>query len=160
MLAFYHIGVGFSARRAPLAEEAAPSEEVAPPEEPEGKAPAESLAPAIDWERWIGVRGAAVVGAAILGLAGLLFLKYSIEHGLIPPAVRVAAGLLAGAGVVLLYASVWAARTLYALIGSGFAFVLMVLVTVACGVLSWRHRSRVIAVLGLAGGFATPALAC
>ena len=34
----------------------------------------------------------------------------------------------------------------------------MVLVTAAAGVLAWRHRSRVIAVLGLAGGFATPFL--
>jgi len=157
-----------------------PPEPPAPTPEPPAPAPAP---PRIDWERWIGVRGAAVVGAAVLGLAGLLFLKYSIEQGLVPPPVRVAAAVLAGlgclvgseslrrrehryeatadalagAGVVLLYGAVWAARTLYALIGAPFAFALMVLVTLACGALSWRHASRVIAVLGLAGGFAAPA---
>ena len=138
----------------------------------------------MDWERWVGVRGAAVLGGVVLALAGFLFLKFSIEQGLIPPTVRVALGFLAGvaciggsealrkreqdyqatanalagAGIVLLYAAVWAARVLYGLIGSGPAFFLMVLVTVACGVLSWRYGSLVIAVLGLVGGFATPAL--
>ncbi|MEX2300676.1 MAG: DUF2339 domain-containing protein [Bryobacterales bacterium] len=136
----------------------------------------------IDWEQWIGVRGAAVLGAIVLALAAVLFLRYSIEHGLIPPIVRVAVGLLvgagsivaserlrqrgyattanalAGAGVIILYASVWAARALYELIGAGFAYVLMILVTVTCGLLSWRHSAREIAVLGLAGGFATPIL--
>jgi uncharacterized membrane protein len=169
--------------------------EVAPPPPVEAAAPlppVEAAPPVperpepprrIDWERWIGVRGAAVVGAAIFGLAGLLFVKYSIEAGLIPPPVRVAAAVvvglgcmaagealrrrhrygatadaLAGAGVVVLYGAVWAARTLYGLIESGLAFALMALVTVACGALSWRHGSRVTAVLGLVGGFATPGL--
>ncbi len=68
------------------------------------------------------------------------------------------ANALAGAGVVLLYASVWAARVLYELIPGALAFVLMALVTAACGVLSWRYRSLVVAALGLVGGFATPAL--
>lgn len=159
----------------PVAAPAPPGTAVPPPPEPRR---------GIDWERWIGVRGAAVVGAAILGLAGLLFVKYWIEAGLISPPVRVAAGVLAGlgslaasealrrsrhgygatadalagAGVVLLYGAVWAARALYALIGSGLAFALMALVTVACGALSWRRGSRVTAVLGLVGGFATPGL--
>jgi uncharacterized membrane protein len=77
----------------------------------------------------------------MLALASLLFFKYSIEHGLIPPAVRVALGLgagiacifgsewlrprrqpaaanaLAGGGVVVLYASLWAALHLYHLVG-------------------------------------------
>ncbi len=163
-----------STAEAPAAEsEAAPAPE-RPPSPPTR----------IDWERWVGVRGAAVLGSAVLALAGFLFLKFSIEQGLIPPGVRVALGLLsgvgclvgseslrrrfndyqatanalAGAGVVLLYAAVWAAGVLYALIPSGFAFGLMALVTVACGVLSWRYSSLVIAVLGLVGGFATPAL--
>jgi hypothetical protein len=37
----------------------------------------------IDWEQWIGVRGAAVLAAPV-ALAGLYFFN-SIEHGLIPP---------------------------------------------------------------------------
>ena len=135
----------------------------------------------IDWERWIGIRGAALLGGIVMAVAALLFLQYSIEHGLILPPVRVALGFLAGAGsilisaklrreyrttanalagsgIVILYASVWAARILYDLIGSGLGFAFMILVTVACGLLSWRHRARDIALLGLIGGFATPLL--
>ena len=136
----------------------------------------------IDWERWIGVRGAAVLGGVVLALAGILFVRYSIERGLISPALRVAMGILAGlgaigwsqrlrsrgyrinadalagAGIVLLYAALWAAHALYGFLGAGAAYALMSLVTVACGVLSWRNASLLIAVLGLVGGFATPFL--
>ena len=136
----------------------------------------------IDWERWIGLRGAAVLGAIALALAGLLFFQYSIQRGLITPPMRVAIGAvvglaciggselirfrgykytaegLAGAGVVILYAAFWAAQALYALISIGPAFALMALVTVACCVLALRHSSQVVAVLGLVGGFATPIL--
>lgn len=146
--------------------------------EPASEAPWER----IDWERWIGVRGAALLGGIVLALAALLFLQYSIEKGLIPPIVRVALGLLtgvgavggsellrkrgyrtqanalAGAGAVILYASLWAARNLYDLIGVGLTLFSMILVTVTCGMLSWRHNAREIAVLGLVGGFASPIL--
>ena len=155
---------------------------VAPPAAPSSPPPSRPAPIRIDWERWIGVRGAAVLGAVVLALAALLFLKYSIEHGLIPPIVRVIAGALAGvgsiwggealrkrtyvtqanalagAGVVILYASFWAAHRLYGLIPASVGYGLMILVTVACGALAWRHRSLVIAVLGLVGGFATPLL--
>ena len=108
----------------------------------------------VDWEQWVGVRGAAVLGGIVLALAALLFLKYSIEHGLIPPIVRVIAGVvagvgaiwgsevlrkrdyettansLAGSGVVILYAAFWAANRLYGLIPTAPAFGLMILVII------------------------------
>jgi len=164
-----------------------PAAPAPPPAPPPPFAVAEPAAPRmsafeIDWEQWVGVRGAAVAGGVVLALAALLFFKYTIEHGLIPPIVRVIAGVvagmaaiwgsevlrkrgyepvanaLAGAGVVGLYASFWAANRLYGFIPTVPSYVLMILVTVACGVLSWRHRSLVIAILGLAGGFVTPLL--
>jgi uncharacterized membrane protein len=122
------------------------------------------------------------VGAVALGLAGLLFFKYSIEKGLITPAMRVVLGTLtglgclvgsewlrrreyrqtaeaiAGAGVVILYAAFWASHVLYRLVPMGVVFGLMVLVTAACCLLAVRHGSLVVAVLGLIGGFATPLL--
>ncbi|MFQ5349464.1 MAG: DUF2339 domain-containing protein [Thermoanaerobaculia bacterium] len=149
-----------------------------PPRPPPPKRPSRAMQ--IDWERWIGVRGAAVLGGAVLALAAILFLKFSIERGLIPPVVRVTLGIVAGlaavggaevlrkraygatanalsgAGIVILYASIWAAHRLYDLVPVPLAFSLMVLVTATCGLLSWRHRSLVIATLGLVGGFATP----
>ena len=164
---------------------------VAPPPAapPSGEPPPSDLGsstggdgPKIDWERWIGLRGAAVLGGVVLALAALLFLKYSIDAGYLKPVVRVAlavfAGLgalvgslalrrrgyettanaLAGAGIVTLYGAVWAAKALYSLVGAGLAYPLMILVTLVCGLYSWRFRSLVVAVLGLFGGFATPAL--
>jgi uncharacterized membrane protein len=157
-----------------------------PPAPPDAEqpvyAPPAAARSGIEWERLIGVRGAALLGAIVLGLAALLFLQYSIEHGLIPPIVRVAIGFLVGAsaivgseflrrrgyistanalaggGVIVLYAATWAAKNLYGFIDTGLAFALMSLTTAVCGLLSWRHAAREIALLGLAGGFATPLL--
>jgi uncharacterized membrane protein len=138
--------------------------------------------PRIEWERWIGVRGAAAAGGIVLALAALLFFQYSIEHGLISQTMRVvlgaivglcclvgsewlvrrsqeaAANALAGAGVVILYGATWAAQNLYGLIGSLPAFALMILVTVVCVTLAVSRDAPFIAVLGLLGGFATPIL--
>jgi uncharacterized membrane protein len=134
----------------------------------------------VDWESWLGVRGAAVLGGVVLALAGLYFFQYSIENNLIPPWLRVTSGTLiglacilgaewkarerypesanaiVGAGVVILYAAIWAARVLYDLIGLELAFGSMIAVTAACTALSYRHTSLVIAMIGLVGGFATP----
>ncbi|HEV7731305.1 MAG TPA: DUF2339 domain-containing protein [Candidatus Binatia bacterium] len=155
------------------------SEPPPPLPEPEPAAPPVK----IDWERWIGVRGAAVLGGIVLAMAGLFFFRYSIEHGLFPPWLRVVLGTLAGiaclvgselvmrrryagtadavagAGIVILYAAFWAAANLYDLIGTGTLFVLLVAVTATGGTLSWRHGSLLIAVLGLIGGFLTPIFA-
>ncbi len=149
-----------------------------PPAPPEPPPPPKQ--PPIDWERWIGIRGAAVLGGVVLALAGLLFFQYSIQHGLITPPMRVVLGLgtglfaivasewlrprgynaaaeaLAGGGVVVLYAALWAGHTLYQLIPLTVCFALMVLVTATCGLLAVRHASQLVAVLGLIGGFATP----
>jgi uncharacterized membrane protein len=174
------------APEAPEASTVEPERPASP--EPPPLPPRESLAPPpkppmrINWEQWIGVRGAAVLGAIVLALAAILFLKFSIERGLIPPIVRVAlavlvgvgalvgaewlrkrayepaANALSGGGVVVLYAAIWAARVLYEFIPSGVAFVFMALVTLVCGLLSWRHRSLVVALIGLTGGFLTPLL--
>ena len=144
--------------------------------------PPSAAGPGIDWERLFGVRAAAVLGGVALALAGLLFFKYSIEHGLIPPWLRVVLGTvvglgcvaasewslrrryagtanaLGGAGIVVLYAAFWAASALYGLVPMAAGFVLMIAVTGTCTVLAARHASLEIAVLGLAGGFATPLL--
>ena len=136
----------------------------------------------IDWERWIGIRGAAVLGGIALALAGLLFFQYSIQRGLITPPMRVALGIVvgiaclvasellrprgfraaaegvSGAGVTILYAAIWAAHSLYQLLGGAPTFVLMALVTATCGWMAVRHSSQVVAVFGLIGGFATPLL--
>jgi uncharacterized membrane protein len=150
-------------------------------EDPDGAAP-EPPGPSIDWEQWIGVRGAAALGAIVLVVAGIYFFRYSIEHGLITPSMRVALGVavglgcilagelrlhathpplakfLAGAGSAILYLAFWASAAMYHLIPSVAAFALMALVTATCGLLAVRRSSIAIAILGLFGGFATPIL--
>ncbi len=164
---------------APLpAQSAARSAEVEPSPEPLSERPAPAFR--MDWERWLGVRGAAALGACVLVIAGLYFFKYSMEQGLISPTLRVLLGALAGlgglaasermirrdytvlanwlagAGIAILYIAFWAAHGVYGLIGMPAAFGLMILVTGLCGFLAVRRQAMVIAVLGLLGGFATP----
>jgi hypothetical protein len=153
-----------------------------PAERPRAPSVRRPALPHVDWERWIGVRGAAVLGGVVLALAGLYFFQYSIEHGLIPPWLRVLFGTVAGVGciagaelrarrryealanalvgggTVILYAAFWAASVRYQLVGMGFGFVLMIAVTGACTMLAYRHASLVIAMIGLIGGFLTPFL--
>lgn len=145
-----------------------------PPRPSEG-----SVAP---WERLAGGRLLIWVGGAALALGGVFLVRYSIELGLIGPAVRmalaallgsalVAAGeaarrrldepriaqALVGSGVLVLYATAYGAHLLYGFYGVGAAFALMALVAAAGLALSLRHGWGV-AALGLVGGFATPAL--
>ena len=158
-----------------------------PPPEPPPAAPVPPRAPPppprppIEWEKWIGIRGAAVLGGIVFAMAGVYLFRYSVQQGWISPMVRVAtamfAGLggliagqrlrqrypitahaLSGGGVVVLYAATWAAKALYDLIPLPLAFVLMVLVTAVAGVLAVRQNNRLVAYLGLVGGFATPLL--
>jgi uncharacterized membrane protein len=136
----------------------------------------------LEWERLLGVRGAAVVGGIVLALAGLLFVQHSIRQGWITPGLRVAlaagvgalslalsefwfrrgyaqaANALAGAGAVLLFGALWAGRALYGLFGFELAFPGMVAVSVVLGLLALRRPSTVVAVFGVVGGFVTPIL--
>jgi uncharacterized membrane protein len=65
---------------------------------------------------------------------------------------------LAAAGIAFLYLSFWAAFGLYHLVGQAAAFALMVVATAIAGAVALRYQSQAVALLGLAGGFATPLL--
>ena len=120
------------------------------------------------------------IGGIALVLAGAFLVKYSFENQLMPPGVRVLLGALfggallgggefmrkrsgriaqalTGAGVADLFACLLAARTLYELIDSTTAFILMAILTAAAVTLALRH-GQFVALLGLIGGFATPPL--
>jgi len=157
----------------------------APPSSPAGGPPRGPITPPPapiegGLERWIGVRGAAALGALILVLAGFYFFQYSIEHVRITAEMRVVLGTivgvlaiglsewplrkrspvlsnaLAGAGIAILYITFWAAHGVFHLVHVSVAGGLFVLVTAACAMLAIRRDALSIAALGLLGGFATP----
>jgi uncharacterized membrane protein len=125
------------------------------------------------------------IGGIALAFAGFFLVKYSIENALIGPEMRTVLGgmlgiglivaahwvggrsrvesagriaqSLAGAGIAVLYVSSYAASALYELVPPLLGFIAMAGVTAVAVVLSLRHGPP-IALLGLLGGFLTPAL--
>ena len=138
--------------------------------------------PRFDWERVIGVKLFSGIAGIALVIGAVIFLRYSIEAGLLQPPVRVAIGMLVAiallvvcelkaarqypatanamdaAAIAILFATFFAAHALWNLIPALVAFALLALVTLIAVLLSIRRESLFIAVLGLLGGFATPAL--
>lgn len=144
----------------------------------------ESNLHSVDIERQLGGRAAVWIGGVALAFAGLFLVKYSIDTGLLTESVRVILGglfgalilgaaswvrarqiangerigqALSGAGIAVLYVSVFAASSLYGLISPALGFVGLAGITALAVALSILHGAP-IAVLGLAGGFLTPAL--
>jgi uncharacterized membrane protein len=144
-------------------------------------APRRSARAAFDLEKLVGVRLFAWLGGLGLFIGAAFFLEYSIEHDLVSPPLRIGIGLLTGAvavlvgdlirnkadragqalggaGIATLYASLFAARTLYDLLPAPATFLAMALVTAVAGLIAVRRDAFVLAVIGLVGGFATPVL--
>ena len=137
---------------------------------------------AFDFESLLGVKLFSAVAGIALVVAAIFFLKYSVEHGWLQPPIRVLIGTAVGvsllvvcelkaarhypitanaldaAAIAVLFSTFFAAHALWNLIPSIVAFVLLAMVTTVAVLLSIRRESLFIAVLGLLGGFATPAL--
>ncbi|HUR80582.1 MAG TPA: DUF2339 domain-containing protein, partial [Thermoanaerobaculia bacterium] len=136
----------------------------------------------IDWESFVGVKLFSWVAGIALVIAAIYFLKYSVEHGWVRPPVRAAIGLITGsvllvvcelrvargykftanamlgAGIAILYATLFAVHALWHLLPAMVVFGGMIIVTAVAVLLSIRRESPFIALLGMLGGFATPAL--
>ena len=152
---------------------------VAPPQfsasgRPVGEAPSLESRIGSQWFNRIGI-------LAVL-IAAAWFLKLAIDNHWIGPLGRVLIGLLAGAGLIswserfrtrgyaafswslkaigsgVLYLSLWAAYSLYHLIGSPLAFVAMIAVTAFNGFLAWVQDAELLALYAIVGGFSTPLL--
>jgi uncharacterized membrane protein len=154
----------------------------APPYKPPPPRPAPPPKKPFDWESLIGVKLFSWIAGIALVLAALFFLSYSVEHGWLSPPVRASLGLLTGvalllvcelrvarnyaftanamdgAGIAILYATLFAIHALWHLLPASPVFALMLIVTAIAVLLSIRRDSVFIALLGLVGGFATPAL--
>lgn len=141
-------------------------------------------APMFNWEQFMGVKLFAWVGGLALFLGVAFFIKYSFERDLVSPELRVALGFMAGlgliiggiflrrkeyavtsqtlcaTGVVILYATTFACRSIYHFnfFGPAATFLLMALITLAAFLLAIRLDAQVVGILGLLGGFLTPML--
>ena len=172
-----------SARMSPQPPPAAP-----PPIQPIQPRPAafdfDKLKGSLNWEQFMGAKLFAWIGGLALFLGVAYFVKYSFEHNLIPPEVRVALGFLVGiglvaggtvmrrreyaitahtfcaTGIVILYAVTFACRAVYhfPFFGPVPTFGWMALVTAAAFLLALRLDAQVVALLGMLGGFLTPVL--
>lgn len=152
-----------------------------PPRPPFNPRPSTSR-PAFDWEGLIGVKLFSWIGGIAFVLAALYFLRYSVEHGWLSAPIRATIGMLFGsgllagcelrvarsykftanalhgAGIAILYATLFATHALWHLLPPAVVFSGMILVTAVAVGLSIRRDSVFIALLGMMGGFATPAL--
>ena len=142
-------------------------------------------APQRDIESNLASRWFVWIGGVAVALAGLLFVKYAHEQGLISPFLRVLIGLLiaagfvvggefvrrsrsvgvvdyvpaalSAAGLVMGFGVVYAAYGLYDLVSPAVDFVGLGLVAIAAFRLS-RAQGPLIAALGLLGAYSAPAL--
>jgi uncharacterized membrane protein len=138
----------------------------------------------INWEQFMGAKLFAWLGGLALLLGVAFFVKYSFDHGWVPPELRCALGFvfgaglivggvaltrkgyttpaqtLVGAGVVSLYIVTFACNSIYhfEFFDPVPTFLLMTLITAAAFVLAVSLDAQVIAILGLLGGFLTPVL--
>jgi len=120
------------------------------------------------------------LGVLLLVVGVGFFLNYSIENDLISPAARVGLATIAGLGVLVggvrltpgkyrllgyglmgtgistLYFAAFASTNFYELVTPNFAFIWMGLITVLAGGISIRFDAKLVAVLGVLGGYGTP----
>jgi uncharacterized membrane protein len=140
--------------------------------------------PRIDWEQFMGAKLFAWICRVTLFLGVAVFVKYSFEHNLISPELRVAIGFAVDAGLVTgglllkqkenavtaqtlcatgilgLYSVTFAFRAYYRFVLFSLVptFSLMPFITAVACVLALRLNAILVAVLGISGGFLTPCL--
>jgi len=135
-----------------------------------------------DWEALIGGKILNRVGALALVIGLGFFLKYAFDNDLISETIRVLIGVtiglllivggllfhrknfqafsqgLAGAGISILYLSVYASFNYYQLVPQPVAFGFMAIVTILTFIQAFHYDSLAVSILGWLGGFLTPFL--
>ena len=120
-------------------------------------------------------------GAVVLFFGVAFLLKYSAERNLVPIELRLLgvslgavalllfgwrlrlkrpgyALILQGAAIGILYLAIFAALRLYQLLPAGLALPLLIVLAIASSTLAIAQNARVLAVLGIVGGFLAPVL--
>lgn len=158
-----------------------PSLPVPPP--PTAPKPATPVAarPRESFEEKVGGRWLAKIGVVALVLGVSFFLKYAFDNNWIGPTGRVILGIIggiallvlgeffrkkylaysqivSGGGIAILYLSIYAAYGWYSLVDQTLAYLFMTFVTVAAGFFSIRAGQPPLLIMGMLGGFLTPAL--
>jgi uncharacterized membrane protein len=138
--------------------------------------------PREEWEVLIGGKLLNRIGALALIIGAGFFLKYAFDNNWITETLRVMIGVLAGVGLLLagerfqrkelkifaqgltgaglsiLYLSLYASFNFYHLVPQIVAFLLMSIVTIVAFLLAFRYDALAVSVMGWAGGFLTPIL--
>lgn len=162
----------------PVIEQPKPIPDVQPVKQP----PVTKRPPQDDLEAQIGGNWLNRIGAATLIIGMAFFLKYAIDNSWINETARIIIGLLvglgclglgehfqkralpqfaqglSGAGVAILYFTIFASYSFYSLIPQLPAFMFMAVVTAVAIALSVRYDAVSVASLGIIGGFMTPIL--
>lgn len=135
-----------------------------------------------EWEVLIGGKILNRIGSLALVIGLAFFLKYAFDNNLISETIRVLIGIvtgvvlilgglrfhkksfnifsqgLAGAGISILYLSIYASFNYYHLVSQPVAFGFMLLVTIVTFAQAFHYDSLAVALLGWMGGFLTPFL--
>jgi len=138
--------------------------------------------PGVSYEYAVATNWLLRIGIVILVTGIGFFLKYSINHGWLGPQGRVAISIfsglvmlglgmrlagrryhllgqgLLGGGMATLYFSVFAAYSMYALIGAATACAAMMAITFSAGFIAVRFDALLVALLGIVGGYLTPVM--
>lgn len=150
-----------------------------PPRKPPSSPPARTRA---EWEILIGGKFLNRIGAVALIIGMAFFLKYAFDRDWITEWMRVGIGIgvgaalllggasthrkglpmfaqgLVGAGIAILYLSVYATFNFYHLVSQPVAFILMAAVTVLTFTQAFSYNALAVSLLGWLGGFLTPFL--
>ena len=135
-----------------------------------------------EWEALIGGKLLNRIGALALIIGVGFFLKYAFDNNWITETMRVVIGFvigagllvgaarayrsslevfaqgLVGAGLAVLYLSVFATFNFYHLVPQPVAFMMMSVVTLLAFLQAFKYDSLAVSLLGLVGGFLTPFL--
>jgi uncharacterized membrane protein len=133
-----------------------------------------------EWEAFVGGKLLNRIGALALIIGVGFFLKYAFDNNWITESMRVMLGAvggvallllgarfhrkeyhvfaqgLIGAGIAILYLSVYASFNFYHLVSQTAAFILMSAVTLITFFHAFKYDSLAISILGWAGGYLTP----
>ena len=132
-----------------------------------------------EWEQILGGSWLARIGVLAIIIGVGFFLKYAFDQNWLGPTARVIMGIIAGlamlggghywrkkyptfaqaisgGGIALLYLSIFAAYSIFGLIGFYPAVALLLLISVGSALLALRYDSMALAIISIIGAFLAP----